>query len=331
MIYINPDFIEYLGLSDEEKAKYQIIPDVYLTAQKQTHLDDYTPAFKGGNRFGSMLFSNSLLPSSFDFRNVDGKNYLTPLKNQGSLGLCWAFASIENAETYLMYNKKQSYNPSTTETFSIRQMDYATSSNGLRFDAGSSTYNFKNIYNAYRTLGDGGHFFGASLAMMNGITLTDESVVPWNESKYTYYRPEEILNFEQSKYEVDSTINLEALSTSSSLDKRYEMVEKVKNYMIKYGAPSVGTFSPQGSCAFKNKDGKYVLKVDDCYNPSDGHAMQIIGWDDNYSYDYCEYSSYHLSATNGTCSLGTYTTGKGAWIIRNSWGDNTDYKYVYLT
>ena len=331
MIYINPDFIEYLGLSDEEKAKYQIIPDVYLTAQKQTHLDDYTPAFKGGNRFGSMLFSNSLLPSSFDFRNVDGKNYLTPLKNQGSLGLCWAFASVENAETYLMYNKKQSYNPSTTETFSIRQMDYATSSNGLRFDAGSSTYTFTNIYNAFRELGDGGHFFGASLAMMNGITLTDESVVPWNESKYTYHRPEKILNFEQSKYEVDSTINLEALSTSSSLTKRYEMVEKVKNYMIKYGAPSVGTYSPQGSCAFKNKDGKYVLKVDECYNPSDGHAMQIIGWDDNYSYDYCDYGSYHLSATNGTCSLGSYTTGKGAWIIRNSWGDNTDYKYVYLT
>ena len=57
--------------------------------------------------------------------------------------------NVKSIPNYLMYNKKQSYNPSTTETFSIRQMDYATSSNGLRFAAGSSTYKFNNIYNAF--------------------------------------------------------------------------------------------------------------------------------------------------------------------------------------
>ena len=36
-------------------------------------------------------------PSSYSIRNVNSNNFTTPLKNQTGLGLCWAFASIEQA------------------------------------------------------------------------------------------------------------------------------------------------------------------------------------------------------------------------------------------
>lgn len=43
------------------------------------------------------------LPSKFDLRNVNGKNYVTPVKMQNPFGTCWAFATAAAAETSYLY------------------------------------------------------------------------------------------------------------------------------------------------------------------------------------------------------------------------------------
>ena len=128
--YLNPKYVVYLSLSDEEKKEVYDIPESYTI--------DYV--YEGN--------SSSIFPSKYDLRNVNRNNYITPMQNQGNLGLCWSFSTIEQIESYLMLKSKTSFN-SNTERFSVRQMDYATSVDGI--------INYGNE-NGYRPLTTGGNF-----------------------------------------------------------------------------------------------------------------------------------------------------------------------------
>ena len=325
--YLNPGYIEYLALSDEDREKVSLVPNAYVLDYVYTGTE-----------------SSKELPSSYDLRNVDGKTFITPLKNQGNLGICWAFSALEQAESYLLVKNNKSYD-STSELFSVRQLDYATSTNGIK--------NYTNQYGR-RELGGGGHFELASEIMSYGVSIVPESKMPMNYMM-TQKELNEVLNYNNSSYEIEGTISIPKISRTINYDPDYysqcsevddfdacydeleaklikEYTELIKKSIMEYGGSSVGTTSPDGKCAFKNIDGSYVIKAaDTCYDPYQGHAMQAIGWDDNYSYSYCNYMGNYSNVSNGTCSQGDLVNGKGAFILRNSWGESSPYAYAYLT
>ncbi len=65
------------------------------------------PVLRGGSR-------NS--PSSFDWRNNDGDNWVTSIKNQGSCGSCWAFSAVGVVEARVNINlNDEGYNIDLSE------------------------------------------------------------------------------------------------------------------------------------------------------------------------------------------------------------------------
>lgn len=307
--YLNPTFIAYLTLSEEEKSKESVIPsfEVVDFVSNDTQITDE-------------------LPTKFDARDYNGKNYITEMKNQYSTGLCWAFASLEQIESYLMFTQNKPYDENS-EIFSIRQMDYATSLSGIK--------NYTNE-NGYRDLTSGGNYYMSSLAMSNGITIVNDEKMPFNSStdKKELY---EVLNYGNSLYEVNGTIDIPIINSSSTDKDKENYVKTIKSNILKYGSAYVATGSPQGSCGtYNNDESSYVIRNDKCaYNSNYGaHAMQIIGWDDEYKYSFCSNGSNHMPYSDICPDNYSLVSGTGAWLLRNSWGTDDsikEFQYVYLT
>ena len=86
MPYINPEWTEYMKLSDEEKKNVENVPEKYIY--------NYIPE--------DDLYDNyEELPGKFNLRD----DYATTVKDQGKEGLCWAYATTSAIESNLKLRK----------------------------------------------------------------------------------------------------------------------------------------------------------------------------------------------------------------------------------
>ncbi len=304
--FLNPKYIEYLEMSDEEKGKQGLLPNVYVT--------DWS------NNYPKLNAEDvAKIPDKFDLRD---QNAITELKNQGSLSTCWTYAVSEIAESYLLQNKKES-----AVTISPRQIDYATSINGIK--------NFNNEEYGLRNLTTGGSFFHAAQVLATSVSLIKDDDETFSESIDAGQLPlENVLNFDNSLFEMNESVSFYRHNHDINLDPLSDEEEyrnNVKKIIMENGGAIVGTQAPHYSCGSSTgEDGTYFVRVDGTCTEDAGHAMQIIGWDDNYEYNYCNINNKHEDYA--TCVAGSedIISGKGAWLLRNSWGNDPDFSFVYL-
>jgi C1A family cysteine protease len=307
------EYIEYMKLSDEEKANV-IMPRIYKTYESTESAEEIL-----SDEFS--LYGAEKLEERFSLQDIIPENIA--VRDQGSTNSCWAFSSLSALEINLAMQNKNSGRIAKTYNFSELHMEYSC----LSFFKNNKT---KSPYGYYRTLGAGGNFYMASSYLMSGEGAVDETSLPYTDyTQIKGYKPSanpEDVNIIDISNITNKTVTARVYDTlefpSASTDEDIENLKTIMKKFIKtYGAIDTGIYTSDGNSYGQN--GALYSSSKSAAN----HEIVIIGWDDNYAV-----SNFNVNEM---------PSNPGAWIIKNSWG--TDYgdngifyvsyedKHIYLS
>ena len=239
------------------------------------------------------------IPDKYDLRNVGGKSYITSVKSQGQYGTCWAHAAMGAMESnYLM-------NSGSELDLSEMHLAWYTFKNS---DKSKALYNMtSSSYSSVMNHGGNPLYSAALYSRLAGPVLETSLPYPKVETIPSKATPEEyprILRLRDLFYlNRSGTVNVNESDTQRNI---------VKQRVIKNGSVVVHYNSDYTAYKKTASNGTAFYTTEKSIN----HAVQIIGWDDNYS------------ASNFSTNPGM----DGAWLIRNSWGTSWgDSGYFWMS
>jgi len=266
---------------DEE---YQIIPDVLN--DNYSYID------------GTEITKAAAYPSTYKTANLPN------VRNQGSYGVCWAFSTISLIETNLIKKNLVSNDIDLSELHLVNYTYNCVNDplGGLEGDINKFDTSHGSVMQY------GGNVEMAANSLLDWEGAVNEDVVPYTTE---YVRQVENNQLDDSLAygkDVAHVQNFYRVNTTSK--------EDIKKAVMDYGAVSISYWSDQSS----NWSTQYYNSLTAAYYCPEGHttnhAVNIVGWDDDYSSD----------------NFATKPEGNGAWIVRNSWGSEYGKDgYFYLS
>ena len=306
---------ENVDLSDEQDAEENIEPlsseleildeperpeNLPLGAYVKSDLDYNTPVYS------SDYDTYSNIPSAFPEDMSDIENVYPNARNQSPYGTCWAFSSIGLAEFDLIndsLNGKGEFDSNID--LSELQLAYFTYNSVLDplggTEGDSAKYHNENAEVSY--LNYGGNYAMASRRLAQWCGPADESTVSYSQAADT------ITNGLDASYAYGFD---EAHLENAYLINIKENVDDVKQQIMEHGAAGIMYYHNDASFGWNTDLQKYTYY--DAEVSGGGHAVMIVGWDDDFSKD------------NFTGS--SAPSEDGAWLVRNSWGSYADYFWM---
>ncbi|MDR1733361.1 MAG: lectin like domain-containing protein [Oscillospiraceae bacterium] len=229
------------------------------------------------------------LPTRYDPRpgQADAASAVyTSVKDQGTLGTCWAFAANAAVEAYV--KKTRSGNPD----FSEQHTRYAMSTDG------------SNRYGADRRNYDGGNERWAAAYFTRAFVggAVNESDMAYSNSTSSLATSSYYNKTRQGLVTDMRFIPNLANSVTPGSQSGGAYKTAVKTAVQNYGSVDISYYDLD---AYKNTlSGGMIAYHRPTADGAMNHSVQLIGWDDNYA------------ASN----FRNRPAGNGAWLIKNSWG-----------
>ena len=252
----------------------------------------------------------SYLPTEYDMRK---KGRVTPPKDQRPNNTCWAFATVGSLESAMLtqlgtYEISQRfpfisdpYNPDLSEQFvAYYNFDWKLSWKSDGWDLSYQETNKDKGGNA---------FFSTYNLIRRGVPLEEDFPYITDDYNWIAWNPTND-NWKYYLVRTDGTVVIPPYDRFTDYDT---YINTIKSVLMEYGALCVGimVYEDFGDYWwYWPSYGKVYQRISG--DKRGGHAVLLIGWDDNY---YDNTSGYYGPV----------------WILKNSWGtDGGDEGYFYL-
>ena len=219
------------------------------------------------------------IPSKY---NLCDYGYVSSVKNQENGGNCWAFAALSSLESCILKSTGVEYDFSEEN---LKNLAAKYSPYGLN----------------YRDSNAGGNNDMAAGYLASWLGAVNE--------KDDAYCPTSCIS-----PKLGNIVNVQNVLIIKPSTSKYDNKKDIKNAILTYGAVVSNYYQDNAKKFFNSDNTSYYYNYKN-YNAREysGHAITIVGWDDNYS-------KYNFKDA---------PQGNGAWIVKNSWGSDWGNKGYY--
>ena len=288
--------------------------------------DGDAASFYDNDEFSSVIpvdidsFAKKDIPESYDSRNVNGKRFVSEVQNQGYSYLCWAFSSLGAVEgDILSHHDNISYKDLNLSEKHIAYYNMHRAEGSL---GGLIDDDYRELVNADNNANDWKMDYDTGYISCGGVMDYCISLLTAWKGPVAEKGTDAFESIFGSTYVfTDNTSKpSDAYCSEYHVQGAYEIPGNIQNntlikqMVMEHGAVAIGVTSSEKY--FKNHNSNLYSTFDGEKAKTADHEVLIIGWDDNYSA-----SNFRLTPE-----------GDGAWICKNSWGENSgEGGFFYLS